>query len=313
MKKHTPWVEKYRPSKFNDIVLGYVNKSILTNIVSGGNFPNMILYGPPGTGKTTTIINLIKLYQEKYNEGYKNLVIHLNASDDRGIDVIRNQIHTFVTTKTLFSTGTKFVVLDEVDYMTKNAQAALRTLIQTCPPGIVFCLICNYISRIDTSLQNEFMQLRFSQLPKSDIIKFINHIKKQENLNITKEDIEDMQQLYKSDIRSIINHMQSSCVNNITTLTTLTTDTWEKLIILIKKNNTRKIINHVRSISMTHNISLKKVAYQFISYLINNKPYTNTPQWMRLFKYIIYNSDHCDSQYIINYFFLELCDLYKLE
>lgn len=313
MRKHTPWVEKYRPNNFDDIVLGYINKNILTNIVAESTFPNMIFYGPPGTGKTTTIINLIKLYQRKHNEGYKNLVIHLNASDDRGIDVIRNQIHTFVTTKTLFSTGTKFIVLDEVDYMTKNAQGALRTLIQTCPPGIVFCLICNYISRIDTSLQNEFMQLRFSQLPKPDIIKFINNIKKQENLNITMDDIEDMQQLYKSDIRSIINHMQSSCINNIKPLNTLTSDTWDKLIIIIKQNNTRKTMNHVQSIITSYNIGLKKIAYQFICYLINNKPYTNTASWMRLFKYVIYNSDQSDSKYIINYFFLELCDLYKLE
>tara|TARA_B110000046_G_scaffold185854_2_gene229877 strand:+ start:10258 stop:11199 length:942 start_codon:yes stop_codon:yes gene_type:complete len=312
MKKHTPWVEKYRPSKFDDIVLGNVNKTILSNIVEIGKFPNMIFYGPPGTGKTTTIINLIKMYQEKYNEGYKNLVIHLNASDDRGIDVIRNQIQTFVTTKTLFSTGTKFVVLDEVDYMTKNAQSALRTLVQSSPPGIVFCLICNYISRIYTSLQNEFMQLRFSQLPKREIIKFINNIKTHENLVITNEEIEDIQNLYKSDIRSIINHMQSSCINNITTLNTLTIDTWDKLITVIKRGNTRKTINHAHSISISHNICIKKLAYQFISYLIYNKPYTNAPKWMNLFKYIIYNSDNCESQYIINYFFSELCDLYKL-
>ena len=80
-------------------------------------------------------------------------MIHLNASDDRGIDVISNQINQFVNTKTLFGNGMKFVILDEVDYMTKNAQQALKYLIQQYSKNISFCLICNYISRIDTSFK----------------------------------------------------------------------------------------------------------------------------------------------------------------
>ena len=127
---HVPWVEKYRPRKFEDIVLEKNNKLILNNILNGANFPNLLFYGPPGTGKTTTIINLIDKYQEANDQKRKGLKIHLNASDDRGIDIIRNQINQFVNTKTLFGEGTKFVILDEVDYMTKNAQQALRYLIQ---------------------------------------------------------------------------------------------------------------------------------------------------------------------------------------
>jgi replication factor C subunit 3/5 len=162
MQPHIPWVEKYRPNKFDDIVLDNFNRKILLNIIKTGSFPNIIFYGPPGTGKTTTIINLIKHYQEEHNEKNKNLVIHLNASDDRGIDVIRNQIISFVHSNALFVRGKKFIILDEVDYMTKNAQCALQTLIQQCPNNVVFCLICNYISRMDSSLQNEFVRLRFS-------------------------------------------------------------------------------------------------------------------------------------------------------
>ena len=137
-------------------------------------------------------------------------MIHLNASDERGIDIIRNQIYQFVNSKTLFNTGTKFVILDEVDYMTKNAQYALKYLLQTYSNNnIRFCLICNYISRIDESLQNEFIRLRFNQLPKNDIIFFLKKICKSENLSITDELLYSVQKLYKSDIRSMINHLQS--------------------------------------------------------------------------------------------------------
>ena len=121
-----PWVEKYRPSIFDSIILNPINKQILTNIIKSNCFPNLLLYGPPGTGKTTTIINVINKYQETHNEVHKGLVIHLNASDERGIDIIRNQIRQFVDSDTLFIKGTKFVILDEVDYMTKHAQQSLK-------------------------------------------------------------------------------------------------------------------------------------------------------------------------------------------
>ena len=98
----SPWVEKYRPNKFEDIVLTPINKKILENIIEFNYFPNLLFYGPPGTGKTTTIINLIDKYQKTFNQKKKGLIIHLNASDDRGIDIIRNQIYQFVNTKTLF-------------------------------------------------------------------------------------------------------------------------------------------------------------------------------------------------------------------
>jgi len=99
----TPWVEKYRPSHFDEIVLDPINKLILTNIIKSTHFPNLLFYGPPGTGKTTTIMNLVNEYQmatmKQLNGGF---MIHLNASDERGIDIIRNQINMFVTTRSLF-------------------------------------------------------------------------------------------------------------------------------------------------------------------------------------------------------------------
>ena len=102
MNGNSPWIEKYRPNRFEDIVLESSNKTLLNNIINTNNFPNLLFYGPPGTGKTTTIINIINSYQIKHNQKKKGLMIHLNASDDRGIDIIRNQIKAFVDTKTLF-------------------------------------------------------------------------------------------------------------------------------------------------------------------------------------------------------------------
>jgi replication factor C subunit 3/5 len=314
MQKHTPWVEKYRPYKFDDIVLDTFNRKILMNIIRTGNLPNIILYGPPGTGKTTTIINLIKEYQEEHNEKNKNLVIHLNASDDRGIDVIRNQIISFVQSKTLFITGKKFIVLDEVDYMTKNAQCALRTLIQHCPSNVVFCLICNYISRMDASLQNEFVRLRFSQLPEKNIIDFINKIKKNEEINISTQNIIDLQKIYKSDIRSIINHIQSNCVKNVYgDKKLITPHIWEDLIALIKKSKIKEVVTKIKQMVFNYNIDLKKLLSDFIFYLITNKPYTNNDKWFELFKYTIYNFENSNGSYMIHYFFLELQELYNEE
>ena len=91
-----PWCEAYRPKIFNDIVLDPLNKKILKNIINSNYFPNLLFFGPPGTGKTTTIINLIDEYQIKNGKKNKDLIIHLNASDERGIDIIRNQINLFV-------------------------------------------------------------------------------------------------------------------------------------------------------------------------------------------------------------------------
>ena len=92
-KNNIPWVEKYRPTEFDNIVLDPMNRTIFNKILEKDYFPNLLFYGPPGTGKTTTIINLIHSYQKKHNQVSRGTIIHLNASDERGIDIIRNQIY----------------------------------------------------------------------------------------------------------------------------------------------------------------------------------------------------------------------------
>jgi replication factor C subunit 3/5 len=165
-------------------------------------------------------------------------MIHLNASDERGIDIIRNQINQFVNSKSLFNQGMKFVILDEVDYMTKNAQQALRYLLQNYTEGVRFCLICNYISRIDEGLQNEFLRLRFNQLPEKDIISFLKTISVSENLSITDKSLQLIQQLYKSDIRSMINFMQSNQNIKDSDFNIIDDSIWEQLYKKIKHKET---------------------------------------------------------------------------
>jgi replication factor C subunit 3/5 len=276
-----PMVEFYRPKFFDDIVLDPLNRQILKNIIETSYFPNLLFYGPPGTGKTTTIINLINSYQEKIGIKNKDLIIHLNASDERGIDIIRNQISFFVNSKPLFQKGMKFVILDEVDYMTKNAQQALRYLLQNYSGSVRFCLICNYISKIDEGLQNEFIRLRFNQLPQQDIIHFLKHISDNEKLNLSIETLRLIQRVYKSDIRSMINYIQSNqdiihLVNSdsksVLQLNIIDNMVWDNIIELIQKREKMEKINlFIHEISVKYNVDKKNIIKDLFNYIIRYK------------------------------------------
>ena len=169
--EHVLWVEKYRPKKVEDCILPDAIKSTFQEYVNRKEIPNLLLSGSAGVGKTTTALCIARQILGEYVRDY---TLELNASDERGIDIIRNQINSFVNSKSLFGDGMKFVILDEVDYMTKTAQIALRYLLNNYNNNfnVRFCLICNYISRIDESLQTEFVRMRFNQLPENDILKF---------------------------------------------------------------------------------------------------------------------------------------------
>jgi len=309
MTDNIPWVEKYRPKSFDNIVLEKTNKELLTNIIDKNYFPNLLFYGPPGTGKTTTIINLINSYSQKNNNFSKSQFIHLNASDDRGIDIIRNQINQFVNTKSLFSTGLKFVILDEVDYMTKNAQQALRYLIQQYSDNVRFCLICNYISRIELSLQHEFISLKFCQLPKKDITKFLKNIINCENIKINNKDIKSIQIMFGSDIRSMINFLQSNHDIDGLNIKLLSKVEWEKLLSTIKKRDINYINKFIDDLSFFYNIKKKNIIIDFLNYIIKhtNLVYENQ-EWFEFIKYTIHNID-VNTKYVVNYSILKLKEL----
>lgn len=304
------WVEKYRPTMFEDIVLDPFNKRILSNIIESGHFPNLLFYGPPGTGKTTTIINLINAYQEKTSTKNKELVIHLNASDERGIDVIRNQIIFFVNSKPLFKSGMKFVILDEVDYMTKTAQQALKYLLQTYSSSTRFCLICNYMSKIDDGLQTEFIRLRFNQLPKELIFSFLTNISEKENLCLNKETILKIQDVFSSDMRSMVNFMQSN-QNAFNNCKVIDGNVWDELLKDIERNS-EKVNDKIHKMSKIYNIDKKNMMKSFLSYIIRNQLIEVTESFLNMVENIIHNQQVNNNTYV-NYIINQLSYYIKMK
>jgi len=311
-----PWVEKYRPTQFDEIVMDTVNHHLFTQILEKNYFPNLLFYGPPGTGKTTTIINLIQEYQTRYSRPNKSNVIHLNASDERGIDIIRNQIYSFVKTMNLFETGFKFVILDEVDYMTKNAQQALKYLLQTTTTNVRFCLICNYISKIDESLKNEFIWVRFNQLPKKDIFHFIRNITEKEGIEISDDAIETIQEMYNSDIRSMINFLQ---LNQNFSLTDWNQNIKIMNSVLLGKldemfNNDeehQKIIQYIYTISAQYNIDKKHIMHSYFNHIIRNYPERITDKFLDIVDKVVHTTD-ANIEDVLNYYVFALCDLMSI-
>jgi len=266
---NVPWVEKYRPTEFNNIILNNSNKTIFNNMINNNIFPNLLFYGPPGTGKTTTIINLINSYQSKYNQVSKSLILHLNASDDRGIEIIRNNINIFVKTNNLFCQGIKFIVLDEVDCMTKPAQYALKVLIQNSCSNVKYCLICNYISKIENCLKNEFLKIRFNNIPQKNILDLLNIIKKKENLNVTKYQLKSISNFFDSDIRSMINYLQINYNKKFMLLNNKTLNDIYNININNNNNNITKFIEKINYISNNYEITIKNLLKNYLLYLIN--------------------------------------------
>ena len=276
-------------------------------MIETNHFPNILLYGPPGTGKTTTIINLVNNYQKKHGQQNKGLMIHLNASDERGIDIIRSQIYQFVNSNSLFKTGMKFVILDEVDYMTKNAQQALKNLLHNFNHVVRFCLICNYISRIDESLQNEFILVRFNQLPEPDIITFLENICQKEQITVEIDKLKSIQSLFKSDIRSMINYLQS---NQLHKKKIIDNDVWAHLTALIQSpQHCKQAINQIHKISVDFNIEGKNIIKDYLNYIIHHRPEYLTAPFLKFTEFIMHLPDPI-VDHVIHYSVLRLNTLF---
>jgi len=262
-----PLVEKYRPRDFSNIVLEEENRIFFANIIKMDYIPNMLFYGPPGTGKTTTIINLIHQYQKKHEEESSGLMIHLNASDDRGIDTIRLQLNSFIQSKTMFKKGSKFIILDEVDSMTCVAQRSLSYLLHTYS-NVTVCLICNYISKVDISLQSMFIKVKFNHLPPRDILLFLKDIVQKESLLYTEDQLIQIQQTYGSDIRSMVNYIQ---INHPTDVMCIQSTTWNELYTTIRTDKV-KGTNDIYELSRVYNMDIKHLLKDFLYYIAFQQP-----------------------------------------
>ncbi|KAF8092633.1 hypothetical protein N665_0407s0013 [Sinapis alba] len=207
--KATPWVEKYRPQSLDDVAAHRDIVDTIDRLTNENKLPHLLLYGPPGTGKTSTILAVArKLYGPKY----RNMILELNASDDRGIDVVRQQIQDFASTQS-FSLGkssVKLVLLDEADAMTKDAQFALRRVIEKYTKSTRFALIGNHVNKIIPALQSRCTRFRFAPLDPVHVNQRLKHVIEAEGLDVSESGLAALVRLSNGDMRKAMNILQST-------------------------------------------------------------------------------------------------------
>lgn len=208
-----PWIEKYRPKKLDDIVYQDEIIKMLKKTIKDGNLPHLLLYGPAGTGKTSTVMAIaLELFGPKK---FKERVIELNASDERGINVVRNKIVTFAKAAignpdpNYPCPDYKIIILDEADAMTKEAQAALRKTMEDNSNITRFCFICNYINQIIEPINSRCVKYRFKPLDELSMYTKLVNIAKSENININEDGISGIVEISDGDMRKAIMMLQN--------------------------------------------------------------------------------------------------------
>eukprot|EP00529_Nitzschia_sp_RCC80_P031546 CAMPEP_0113519956 /NCGR_PEP_ID=MMETSP0014_2-20120614/43809_1 /TAXON_ID=2857 /ORGANISM="Nitzschia sp." /LENGTH=357 /DNA_ID=CAMNT_0000417735 /DNA_START=177 /DNA_END=1246 /DNA_ORIENTATION=- /assembly_acc=CAM_ASM_000159 len=203
-----PWIEAYRPQKLEDVVGNEETLVRLQSIARDGNLPNLILSGPPGTGKTTSVHALAR---ELLGDAYKDGVLELNASDARGIDVVRNRIKSFAMNKVTLPKGRhKIIILDEADSMTTAAQQALRRTMEIYSNSTRFCLACNVSTKIIEAIQSRAAILRYSRLTHEQILANLMKICQAESIPYTDDGLESILFTAEGDMRHAINNLQAA-------------------------------------------------------------------------------------------------------
>eukprot|EP01084_Bolivina_argentea_P269262 457580_1 len=215
-REYLPWIEKYRPKKMDEIAHQSHVVSTLKNGIKSANLTHLLFYGPPGTGKTSTILALAR---ELYGPNLmKDRILELNASDERGIDIVRSKIKTFAqhtVNKNMKEFGYpcppyKIIILDEADSMTRDAQTALRRTMEKFSNITRFCLICNYVSRIIAPVASRCSKFRFQPLNKQSMFDKLTEISKYENININNDIINEIIHMSDGDMRKSITLLQSA-------------------------------------------------------------------------------------------------------
>ncbi|BCS91743.1 Replication factor C small subunit [Metallosphaera sp. J1] len=201
------WAEKYRPRSLDDIVNQRDIVERLKHFVKEKNMPHLLFAGPPGTGKTTSALALV---HDLYGENYEQYLLELNASDERGIDVIRNKVKEFARTVTPGNVPFKTVLLDEADNMTADAQQALRRTMELYTETTRFILACNYLSKIIDPIQSRTALFRFYPLKKEDVISRLDFILKKEGVQYDPKALDVIYDVTNGDMRKAINVLQAA-------------------------------------------------------------------------------------------------------
>ncbi len=206
-KELTIWTEKYRPKTFEGLVGQEDIIKKVQNLTISLNIPHLLFAGPAGTGKSTLALIVVK---ELFGLSWKENYLELNASDERGIDVVRQKVKDFARTKALGNVPFKVIFLDEADALTREAQQALRRTMENFTSTCRFILSCNYSSKIIDPIQSRCVIFRFKLLEKKDIEKIIKKIIEKEGLQISEQTIESLYEASEGDCRRVINLLQAS-------------------------------------------------------------------------------------------------------
>lgn len=199
------WIEKYRPKSLDEVVGQKDIVDRLKAYAETGNLPHLLFAGPAGTGKTTSALAMTK---ELFGEDWRLNFLELNASDERGIDVVRGKIKEFARTSPIGGAGFKIIFLDEADALTSDAQAALRRTMERYSRICRFVLSCNYSSKIIDPIQSRCAVFRFRPLPKGDIMNYLTIIAEKEGAKISEEALEALVHVAQGDMRRAVNSLQ---------------------------------------------------------------------------------------------------------